>query len=444
MNILFVVLLICLEIALVILTAAKKDGKAIWRRNRAIARAIEFGLLLGIVLLPIIHMKWRYTGALILLGILLLIAGLCWLINRKKTDGPVKTGKAIASAVLSVVMILFALTPAFLFTNYNGIPTTGEYEVRECSAILTDESRTDPFETDGSPREVPVHFYYPDTEGSFPLVIFSHGAFGYYQSNYSTFAELASNGYIVASLDHPHHAFFTKDTDGKTVVADFSFISDAVSLNEKSAEDAYALFCEWMALRIPDMNFVIDTVKTAKNSGSLDDCWHTDEADTVLAVLGMTDVAHIGLMGHSMGGAAAVGVGRMRSDIDAVIDLDGTMLSEITGLENGKARYNDKPYPVPVLDFSKQSDYIDGEMICGEAGFELVNDYEIGRAVDGKKMIFDHVGHMDFTDLPLFSPVLSRLLGSGDADKTEFITQINSLVLNWFDCYLKNEGTLAS
>ena len=51
MNILFVVLLICLEIALVILTAAKKDGKAIWRRNRAIARAIEFGLLLGIVLL---------------------------------------------------------------------------------------------------------------------------------------------------------------------------------------------------------------------------------------------------------------------------------------------------------------------------------------------------------------------------------------------------------
>ncbi|MBQ5851909.1 MAG: hypothetical protein IIW54_14020, partial [Lachnospiraceae bacterium] len=31
----------------------------------------------------------------------------------------------------------------------------------------------------------------------FPLVVFSHGAFGYYESNTSTYMELASNGYVV-------------------------------------------------------------------------------------------------------------------------------------------------------------------------------------------------------------------------------------------------------
>ena len=102
------------------------------------------------------------------------------------------------------------------------LPTTGEYSVNEVSGILVDSSRKNPFESDGSDREVPVHFYYPETDSaesnSFPLILFSHGAFGYYQSNYSTYMELASHGYVVVALDHPHHSFFTKDTAGKTVL----------------------------------------------------------------------------------------------------------------------------------------------------------------------------------------------------------------------------------
>ena len=114
------------------------------------------------------------------------------------------------------------LLKPILFTDYNGLPVSGPKPVNETYAILIDRSRTDPFEKDGASREVPVHFYYPETEDEnterFPLVVFSHGAFGYYQSNTSTYMELASNGYVVAALDHPHHAFFTKDTDGKTVI----------------------------------------------------------------------------------------------------------------------------------------------------------------------------------------------------------------------------------
>ena len=54
----------------------------------------------------------------------------------------------IASAVLSVLLILPALVPAFVFTNYNGLKTGGPYGIRESSAILVDADMADPFESD--------------------------------------------------------------------------------------------------------------------------------------------------------------------------------------------------------------------------------------------------------------------------------------------------------
>lgn len=435
MAILFIILLICAEIALLVLTLKKQRARVLWLRNRAFTRAIEFVLLLSIVLLPVTYLKWRYTGALILLGVLLLIAGLSWLVKRKKATGEVKKGKAIASAILSALLILPALMPAFLFANYNGLKTSGAYGIKQAEAILVDADRLDTFESDGSYREVPVHFYYPDADGSFPLIVFSHGAFGYYQSNYSTYAELASNGYVVAALDHPHHAFFSKDTDGKLVLVDNGFLNDAVDIQNgvKSAEDVYTITREWMQLRLDDMNFVLDTIEAAKADGALNGAWHTEQTAQILSVLEKADTGRIGLLGHSMGGATAVSVGRMRSDVGAVIVLDGTMLGEITGIGSGEYLCKEEPYPVPVLDLRGYPDY---------SREEPVNDCIIDHAVEGKKLEFFGVGHMDFTDLPLFSPFLSSMLGSENIDHKAFMTHVNGLVLNWFDYYLKGTGAL--
>lgn len=159
--------------------------------------------------------------------------------------------------ICSLLFVFAALTPAFVFSNYNGLPTTGEYTVQETSAILVNEGFPDPFETDGSNREVPVHFYYPENaEGEFPLIVFSHGAFGYYQSNVSTYMELASNGYVVAALDHPHHSMFTKDTSGKTIIVDNAFISDVMKVssetNDIPEEEINTTVNEWLSLRVVD------------------------------------------------------------------------------------------------------------------------------------------------------------------------------------------------
>lgn len=444
MGMIFLILFVAAEIALVVLTLTKYGEKTQWLKNRLLIRGIETVLILAIVLVPTTHMKWRFLGAVLIVVIRLIIAAARYLMKRRSAVGVKKKVGIIVSCILSIVLIAAALTPAFLFANYDGLEPTGEYQVKESSAILVDENREDPFENDGSFREVPIHFYYPDGEGNFPLVVFSHGAFGYYQSNYSTYTELASHGYVVVALDHPHHAFFTTDTEGNTVIVNDQFLADALAATngEISAEEEFEITQQWMALRTGDENFVLDTLKASAEKGQLSDAWHTEDAKRALSILSKTDMEQIGLMGHSMGGATAVALGRERSDIDAVIDLDGTMLSEITGIEAGSYQYNSQPYPTPVLDFGKKSDYDTFEKLNAEQGYVYANQHVIDHAVDGRLVLFKDAEHMDFTDLPLISPFLASLLGKGTVDSEEFMTMINGIVVEWFDYYLKGEGQL--
>ena len=89
-----------------------------------------------------------------------------------------------------------------------------------------------------------------------------------------------------------------------------------------------------MALRTADMGFAVDAIKAAAASGETDESWFFsgNDAGAVRAALAMTDTSRIGLMGHSMGGATSVQLGRERDDIAAVVDLDGTMLGEYLGV----------------------------------------------------------------------------------------------------------------
>ena len=448
MGIIAWIVLALLEIVLAVKTCRKKPDRKTWRRDRLVIRAAE---VLTIVLLLVFSaaQKWRFVPVLVFLAILLVIAALAMPAKRNQESRPKKPGAAVASCVLCILFFGLLLVPAVVFTDYNGLPVSGQYQVGESSAILIDSSRTDPFEQDGSFREVPVHFYFPaDAAGGerFPLVVFSHGAFGYYQSNTSTYMELASNGYVVAALDHPHHAFFTQDTDGKTVLADMDFISTAMNLNSMDDREVqYALYRDWMALRTADMNFAVDEIKTAAQTGAADESWYISEKDggAIQTVLGMTDVSRIGLMGHSMGGATAVQLGRERSDINAVIDLDGTMLGEYIGVENGEMLVRDDPYTVPVLDLNNWESYNNNEEYIAR-GFPYPNVEVVGHAAEGFSVGIRDSRHMDFTDLPLLSPFLGKMLGSGERSTEETMTIVNSLVLSFFNCYLKGEGVFTA
>ena len=287
MGMTFLVLFAIAEITLVVLTFTKFGEKFAWLKNRVIIRAVETALLLGMILLPAVHMKWRFFFTLLVVAVRFIFAGIMWIIRHKKIDGMKKKSWSVVNCVLSTALVAVSLVPAFIFTNYNGLSTTGNYKVNQVAAILVDESRKDTFENDGSFREVPAHFYYPeDADGEFPLVIFSHGAFGYYESNFSTYAELASNGYIVVAIDNPHHSFFTKDTEGNIVTVDKGFIDDVMEINEKTSDkEIFDLSHDWLKLRADDENFVLDTIKKAKVNGNFDNTWNTENTDILLKVL---------------------------------------------------------------------------------------------------------------------------------------------------------------
>lgn len=435
MALFLLIVLLITELGFGAFELSRSTSKSKWTPRRFMADAVQIVIFLVMVLLPGIDLGFRFKALFTVLVLRLITAGLFTLAYRRN-DKTKKRSAIVLSALISVVLITVNMLPAFLFADYHGRPLTGEYEVKEDQMIMVDESRTETFENDRSYREVPVHFYYPDAPDkeshSMPLVIFSHGAFGYYQSNASTYMELASHGYVVASLDHPYHSFFTYDTDGKLVTVDPGFLQTAMYIggndNQMSEEEVYEVTSEWMELREADMNFVIDELE----NGLFEQEWGR-----------LMDTSRIGLMGHSLGGATAVTVGR-RADISAVIDIDGSMLGEQTGVSNGIPEVNGERYTTPILAIDNDEHH-QSRIEASESGYVYSNNVILDNADEGFSTYFRGAAHMDLTDLPLFSPFLSGMLNTSEStvDHEECTDTLNRIVLDFFNCYLKGEGQFA-
>ena len=448
MGFCLLILFLIMELTLLVSSFTKCKEKRDWLLIRMIVRVSELAAFLLVMLLPNVTFDFKYSLCFWILMIRVVKVVILYFVERNTISGSRSKAGAVFAALSSIAMLGFALIPSFLFAEYDGLPTSGPYNVKQTAAILIDESRIESFETDGSYREVPVHFYYPEVSENetqkFPLVVFSHGAFGYYQSNTSTYQELASNGYVVVSLDHPYHSFFTNDTNGEVITVNPQFLQEVMYVNEDSTPEAEIneLSHKWLAIRLDDLSYAIDSIKEAKAENTLSSNWFMTEKNgenDLLKVLFMTDIEKIGVMGHSLGGAASVTLGRERDDIDAVIDLDGTMLGEQISFENGEYQYNDEPYPVPILAIDTEYHYTEAQ----NYGNLYVNNEVLSNAVDARHTYFKNSGHMNFTDLPLFAPALAEMLGIGEIDATECIKTTNEIVLEYMNHYLKGEGDIS-
>ena len=448
MALVLLLVLVITEIGFAVFELTKSTTKKDWTKRQLGVIGAEILIYLLMLVLPGIDFSFRFKGFVILLAIRIIFAFISFLINRKNEKIKKKVF-IVLGKLFTCFFIIGSLAPAFIFKDYNGRPLMGSYEVAESESILIDHSRTESFETDGSYREVPVHFYYPENaevikEHSLPLVIFSHGAFGYYQSNTSTYMELASHGYVVVSLDHPYHSFFTKDSDGKTITVNPEFIQDAMRIqnggSEETEEEIYEITSKWIELRIADMNFVIDTLEDTVSTNNMNETWfvNDDSKNSISNIIKLIDIQKIGLMGHSLGGATAVTVGR-REDVSAVIDLDGTMLGEEIGVKDGNPIINEEPYITPLLSVDHEAHHQE-RIEAEKTGNNYANNIILKNATEGYSTYFKGSEHMNFTDLPLFSPTLAGLLGVGDIDAGKCIDQVNSLVVDFYDSFLKDSG----
>ena len=227
-------------------------------------------------------------------------------------------------------------------------PPTGAHPVGTTSLHLTDESRQDPWVPSAGARELMVSLWFPaksrgthrapymtpkESElvlagtgttsvppdilsrtrtnaytdakplgGKHPLVVLSPG-FTWPRSSLTAVAEeLASNGYVVAAIDHTYENFATTFPDGRVTTC---------AACELDVDDFGTLVVE---SRARDVSFVLDE----------------------LAGYRFVDPSRVGMAGMSLGGASVGETMLTDPRVRAGIDLDGTMFKPLP--ESGLSR----------------------------------------------------------------------------------------------------------
>ncbi|MFJ6573344.1 alpha/beta hydrolase family protein [Streptomyces sp. NPDC091292] len=229
---------------------------------------------------------------------------------------------------------------------------TGPYAVGRTTTHLTDRSRTDPWVPTADGRELMMTLHYPaaragdgrtarystveearllaegqdidalvpaevlsatgthgrvgarPAKGKYPLVILSPG-FSVSRFTLTSLAEdLASRGYVVASLDHAYESFGISVPGGRTLTCVACPI-----VSEDLTQAAVVT-----ATRADDVSYVLDRL--------IGD-------DPVWRYAGIIDKRHVGMAGHSIGGASAATAMAGDRRVDAGINMDGAFWEDL-------------------------------------------------------------------------------------------------------------------
>lgn len=329
----------------------------------------------------------------------------------------------ITFGILAIVM--FTLRVA-LFPSLSSVKSSGEYKYNSEVIQLNDQSRTETYKNDGRCRKLSVIVYYPNDAkvkaNSCPLVVFSHGGISNKMSNVSLFKELATHGFVVVSIDHPYHSLYTK-IDGKTIMIDSGYMKELQ--NEDSHSDiaaSYQCYQKWMRIRTGDINFVIDT-------------FIAESSKTNNSFYSLVNCNKIGVIGHSLGGAAALGIAHQRSDIKAVIALESPYMCDITGFAGDEFTWNTEPYHCAIMN------------IYSDNGYPLIESDN--KYVQNKNYLFNEANveyyyvkgsnHFTLTDLVRKSPFMCSVIGGGyHRNGYETLKFINEKSLAFFNKHLVN------
>ena len=435
---------IVLSLALVVEVSFAAYCIATKSSQRRVRNFMRLGAFAAFVLLALVSViRWGITWlALALLLLVWAVLGAAGLVRKGGDRNGYKAWPVVRGAILTLLLVGVAILPASIFPQHRPVAVTGTHPVATLTYSYIDPNRIETFTNTGTHRQVNVEFWYPkDGTGRYPLVVFSHGSLGTKLQNASTFTELASNGYVVCSIDHPYIAMFTMGTDRHPVTYSPTFYQQLVDANAGKYDEATAFQIEknWMVVPVGDIQFVLDTIlKQAEDP----------ESD---AVYQLVDPEKIGLMGHSLGGESAAEVARERNDIGAVVNLDADLQGEYVSYSDGKEIMRDTLYPVPIL--SILADDLVGPI-------EAIPDYRTVVAVEHVSATAPHgylvhiqgTDHLSVTDVPILSPLLHDMLissvkkagGETTADKYYVIETVNHLALMFFNAFLKGQGTFTA
>ena len=398
-------------------------------KTRSIVRISLFAIFLILTWLSVIEWGLRWFGLAILL-FALAVRGLWRLFHHpKKQQRETRNAKIVSKSMATFLLTFIAISPVLLFPSYQTPAPSGLYPVATVRYTFIDQDRTEQYSKTGQNRQVNLVLWYPDNVGNketFPLVVFSHGGLGTEYSNESLYLELASHGYVVCSIGHPYHAFWTMGENGQRTFVSQSYFGELQREDAKTdKQQSFAYYQKWMATRTADINFVLNTLLKGVENGAGG------------VVYRLINPERIGVMGHSLGGSAALGIPRQRNDIDVVIALESPYLYDITEVENGEFAFTEQDYPVPVLNIYSDSAW---EHLSEWPQYARNYEYLISTRETIHNLYLGGAGHFSLTDLALASPLLVQILEGGkpSVDSQIYLDKLNQACLDFFNQYLKS------
>lgn len=249
---------------------------------------------------------------------------------------------------------------------------------------------------------------------TYPVLIMEPGL-GPAIPDYTVLAEnLASHGYIVVGINPTCSSNLVAFPDGRVVTrTDKGTIPDNASPAQAEQMGA-SLITVW----VKDVRFVMDKLETI--NGSPGGPFYE-----------RLDLDHIGVFGHSFGGATSMIVCQQDQRCKAGANLDGTPFG------SGKSA----PIPTPFLLMSE--DYSKG---CDRNCIEFRQAARLGKTGAVFDLSVKGARHFNFSDLPLrqlpaVQPLFRAvgLIGSIDPARGEEVA--SAYLVAFFDRYLKNQAS---
>ena len=246
-------------------------------------------------------------------------------------------------------------------------------------------------------------------ETTYPVLIFEPGL-GPTVSDYTTLLEdLASHGYIIVGANPTYSASAVVFADGRIVEQSASGnIPDNASVPE-TKQIADRLVQIWA----DDMIFAMNQARRLN-------------ADPQSLLAGRMDLTHIGVFGHSFGGAAAAEVCHLDVRCQAGADLDGYPYGDV--VQSG--------LPQPFLFvWSTGNDSNDAHYQQAVQDIDAI----YSRLETGYQVTVRGARHFNFTDYAVeFSPVLKLFGVLGPIDGERGLQISRAYVLAFFDATLKD------
>lgn len=308
-----------------------------------------------------------------------------------------------------------------LFPVFPIVAVTGDYSVAQSNDYFNYPTTNDQLETSEGYRQVPITLWHPerieDINGK--LILFSHGSFGIADSNDSLFNELASHGYVVASLSHPYHSFTATLEDGSNIRIDTSYLRDVLATQgSENLEKTLTELENWSQVHEDDIVQVLEQIQAEQTENIFLQAVNSDQ---------------VILMGHSLGGTAVLNLGRQRKDIAAVVALESPFSGDITGInEDNTYEFTNEPYPLPLLSIYSDStwNHLDEWTLYTQNWnhIDSENDQYQNIYIKGS-------GHIGLTDMHRVSPLLTNLIDGGlnSEDYDTVLKQLNEAVLPFLD-----------